>query len=38
MSRNNVNTKTDRRVFRYTADGTRSVNVQPNVMRGGTRL
>lgn len=38
MSRQMVNRGKDKRIFRYTADRTRSVNVAPVVMRGGIRL
>lgn len=28
----------DQIVFKHTADKTKKINVQPNIMRGGTRL
>lgn len=38
MSRVNTRPKNDRKVFKRTAASTKTVNVKPKVMRGGTRL
>lgn len=38
MKRTKPNRRTDRRVFRLTADRTRAINVKPPVVRGGFRF
>lgn len=38
MSRGNTNKRVDRKVFSRTAASTKKININPKVMRGGTRL
>lgn len=38
MSRTNTRKKVDTKIFRRTAAGTKKININPKVMRGGTRL
>lgn len=36
--RSGTNKKTDKRVFKHTADKTKKINISPRVSRGGIRL
>jgi len=38
MSRSKTNMNTDKKIFARTANKTKKINVNPKIMRGGTRL
>lgn len=38
MARKRVNPRKDKSIFKKTAVGTKTINVSPKTMRGGTRL
>lgn len=38
MSRTNTHKRIDKKIFRRTAASTKKININPKVMRGGTRL
>ena len=38
MSKTNTRKKVDKKIFKRTAAGTKKININPKVMRGGTRL
>ena len=38
MSRGNTNKRVDKKIFSRTAASTKKININPKVMRGGTRL
>lgn len=38
MARKRVNPKKDKKIFKQTATGTKTINTSPKTMRGGTRL
>ena len=38
MARKRVSPRKDKRIFKKTAAGTKTINISPKTMRGGTRL
>ena len=38
MARKRVKPSTDKKIFKKTAAGTKTINISPKTMRGGTRL
>ena len=38
MSKTNTRKRVDRKIFKRTAATTKKININPKVMRGGTRL